>query len=437
MILGAGVTGLAAGMVSGLPVYEAEATPGGICSSYYMIPGSEERLHSAPPDCEAYRFEIGGGHWIFGGDSAVLSFINSLTATKEYIRESSVFLPDMNLFVPYPLQNNLASLPKDIAVTALRDLFGLAGQRSTIITMADWNRASFGATLCDVFFDPFHELYTAGLYARIAPQDSYKSPASITAALDGFVGISRPAGYNTRFVYPIDGLDALTHRMAKVADVKYDARVVAVDADSKEVMFANGRSARYDVVISTLPLNRLLGITNVRVTSVPDPSVSVLVLNIGAYRGPRCPSDQWVYVPRVPSGFHRVGFYSNVDPAFLPSSARAAGAKARVAIYVERAFTDQPSADKVKTFADEVVRQLQDWEWIGEPEVVDPTWIDVAYTWSWPGSTWRAEALRELERRSIFPLGRYGRWIFQGIADSIRDGFMAGAALAAASRPTI
>jgi len=61
IILGAGMTGLAAGYASGLPVYEAEEAPGGICSSYYVKPGSNKRLHKAPKDGEAYRFEIGGG----------------------------------------------------------------------------------------------------------------------------------------------------------------------------------------------------------------------------------------------------------------------------------------------------------------------------------------------------------------------------------------
>jgi hypothetical protein len=47
-------------------------------------------------------------------------------------------------------------------------------------------------------------------------------------------------------------------------------------------------------------------------------------------------------------------------------------------------------------------------------------------TWSWPGSRWRELALRKLEEHRIFQVGRYGRWIFQGIADSIRDGFILG-----------
>ncbi|RMG32517.1 MAG: protoporphyrinogen oxidase-like protein, partial [Methanobacteriota archaeon] len=72
---------------------------------------------------------------------------------------------------------------------------------------------------------------------------------------------------------------------------------------------------------------------------------------------------------------------------------------------------------------------LQAWQFIGQPEVVDPTWIEVAYTWAWPGSGWRGQALRVLEEHGIFQVGRYGRWVFQGIADSIRDGFIIGTAM--------
>ncbi len=52
-----------------------------------------------------------------------------------------------------------------------------------------------------------------------------------------------------------------------------------------------------------------------------------------------------------------------------------------------------------------------------------------AYTWSWPGSGWKQKALRQLEEQGIYQVGRYGRWVFQGIADSIRDGFLVGASL--------
>ena len=73
-----------------------------------------------------------------------------------------------------------------------------------------------------------------------------------------------------------------------------------------------------------------------------------------------------------------------------------------------------------------MVEELQAWGFIEDAEVVDPTWIDVAYTWWFPGSGWRAQAQRRLEELDIVTVGRYGRWIFQGIADSIRDGLVVG-----------
>jgi len=181
-----------------------------------------------------------------------------------------------------------------------------------------------------------------------------------------------------------------------------------------------------EALISTLPLNQMMAMTSLTVAAPPDPATSVLVLNVGARRGPSCPDDHWLYHPATRNGFHRVGCYSNVDRHFLPRSARERGD--RVSLYIERAFSSgsRPSEEETQAYAGDVVRELQEWGYILEAEVVDPTWIDVAYTWSWPGSTWKGLALKALEEHGIFQVGRYGRWIFQGIADSIRDGFFVG-----------
>ena len=120
-----------------------------------------------------------------------------------------------------------------------------------------------------------------------------------------------------------------------------------------------------------------------------------------------------------------MGFYSNVDDSFLPENG---DGKSRTSIYVETAYLpeNKPSADAIASFSDKVVEELTAWGFIDGAEVVHPTWVDAAYTWSWPASTWRGEALSALEGHGIYQIGRYGRWIFQGIADSIRDGFAAG-----------
>lgn len=425
-ILGAGMTGLAAGIASGLPVYEAAAEPGGICSSYYVRPGSQERLSAAPADGEAYHFELGGGHWVFGGDPAVLHFIRAATPVKTYQRRSSVFFAGQNLYVPYPLQNHLGYLGPEIAAQALQEMLSApTGQPQTMAAAFSQN---FGPTLTEHFFGPFHNLYTAGLWTRIAPQDGYKSPVNIALALQGAFGQTPPVGYNVTFIYPEAGLNTLAQCMAERCQVNYGNQVVRIHTGQKTVEFADGARLPYDALISTLPLNKMLTMTGLALTEPTDPYTSVLVLNIGAVRGPQCPTDHWLYNPDTQAGFHRVGFYSNVDSSFLPKSAQLSNN--RVSIYVERAYPggEQPATEAVQTYTAAVVKELQSWGFIGEVEVVDPTWIDVAYTWAWPNSRWRSQALKCLEDQHIFQVGRYGRWIFQGIADSIRDGFVVGGA---------
>jgi protoporphyrinogen oxidase len=430
LIVGAGMTGLAAGLASGLPVLEAAEGPGGICSSYYLGPGeTQPRPGGARDGC--YRFEIGGGHWIFGGDPAVLHFLERLVEMRRYERRSSVFFPDSGLYVPYPIQNNLRFLEREVAVRSLEEMASPGG---AVTTMQEWLESSFGPTLTERFFGPFHELYTAGLHRTIAPQDPYKSPVDLRLALRGAFQDAPAVGYNTTFLYPGDGLDEVARRMAARCRVEYGAAVTGFDVAAKELQLADGSRRPYDAVLSTLPLNRALAMADIRVDAPADPHTAVLVLNIGARRGAACPDDHWLYIPRSRAGFHRVGFYSNVDSSFLPG-----GAGDRVSIYVERAYpgdTARPTEPELEAYGREVVAELTAWGFIGEAEVVHPTWIDVAYTWSWPGSTWPRQALKALEAAGIHQVGRYGRWIFQGIADSVRDGFMAGSSFRPLDRPS-
>lgn len=429
-VLGAGMTGLGAAL-AGLPVYEAADHPGGICSSYYMRLGATERTPNAPDDGDAYRFELGGGHWIFGGDPAVLRLIRSIAPVRSYQRRSAVWLPAKKLLVPYPLQNHLRYLGPELATRCLREIIEGVSTRARASNMTDWLQANFGTTLCKLFFSPFHELYTAGLCKKIAPQDGYKSPFDLNLVLHGAFESSPAVGYNATFVYPEDGLNALAQRMAAYCDIRYGKCVTRIDTDEREIQFADGSTVGYETLVSTLPLNKMMDLTGLETQALANPSPSVLVVNIGAEKGPECPKEHWVYVPASEAGFHRVGFYSNVDRSFLPRSGESTSY--RVSIYVEKAFPEgcKPSAAETAAIGEKVVKELQSWQWIGSADVVDPTWIEVAYTWSWVGSTWKREALSLLESKGIYQVGRYGRWVFQGIADSIRDGLMTGAAMAA------
>lgn len=419
LILGAGVAGLSAGMNTGKQIYEANDFPGGICASYYM--NSNGRRFYYRNDEKAYRFEVGGGHWIFGADDSTLDFMDRLSCVKSYERRSAVYFPARDLYVPYPLQNHLSHLPEDIARRALDEIVK-SDHTKNVSTLADWLVLHFGKTLCELFFFPFHQLYTAGLFTKIEPQDRYKTPVDKEQIIKGFDENTSPVGYNAIFVYPERGLDDLMRKMAERCKVDYYKEVTEIDTKKRQILFEDGTATKYKALISTLPLNKVVKLTNLTVKEAEPPYTSVLVINIGAKKGSKCPDYHWLYIPKSKMRFHRIGFYSNVDSSFLPISSREDDDK--VSIYLEKAYLpeEKPEDEEIKRLCDDIVKELQSWKFINETEVIDPTWIEVAYTWSYPGSKWRERATKLLKQNDIHQIGRYGSWQFQGIAESMRNG---------------
>lgn len=423
IILGAGITGLSAGISSGFQIYESENFPGGICASYYLKPEGGTKHHKTQADEENYRFEIGGGHWIFGIDALLLSFLETFTTFKRYERQSSVYFPERKKYIPYPIQNHLSYFENSKATQILDEI--AARSRQDALTMDKWILQNFGPTLSEEFFFPFHKLYTAGLYQRIAPQDAYKSPIDLKAVIRGALDQPRAVGYNTEFIYPTRGLNVLTEKMADHCNIHFNKNAVEIDTEQKKVIFSDGTAEQYDKLISTIPLSKILELSKSKLSGT-DPHTSVLVLNIGADKGINYPSDNWLYIPQCDSGFHRVGFYSNVDPSFLPKSDRVK--KRKCSLYIERAFSPdkKPSADEIENYKLSVQHELQEWGFIESIDVIDATWIEFAYTWKWPHNNWREKAINELREKSIYQTGRYGKWKFQGIADSIKEGLLVG-----------
>ncbi|HEX4432870.1 MAG TPA: FAD-dependent oxidoreductase [Frankiaceae bacterium] len=420
-VVGGGVTGLAAGAVSGAPVFEQSDGPGGICRSYYMKAFSPDRTGRAPSDDEAYRFEVGGGHWIFGSDPAVLDVIRELVPLTEYQRRAAVYIGRLGKTVPYPLQAHVGLLGGDLGQRAGAEWRELQDESKEPTTLREWLQLSFGTTLCELFFFPFNDRYTAGLSDSIAPQDAYKSPAFTPTQSAG-----QSSGYNAGFRYPEGGLDRLAAALEARCDVRYGKRLSRIATQERLLVFDDGSEQPYETVLCTVALHEAIELAGLVVPETPDPHTSVLVLNIGAERGRECPDVHWQYEPDSRAGFHRIGFYSNVDAGFLPARYRATGGA--VSLYVERAYPagQRPSNEEIACYQREVVAELQERDYLGEVHVIDPSWVEVAYTWRYPGSGWRTQAIEALAAHGIHQVGRYGTWHFQGIADSIRDGYAAG-----------
>lgn len=414
VILGSGITGLCAGHRRRRTIYEGANVSGGLCASYYVASSNGRDTR------EAYRFEKGGGHWIFGDDKNLLRTVNILSSLKVYRRKASVYFPDLDLYIPYPLQNHLYLLPATIRKKIQAEI-KLSFRKESPITLKEWLVDNFGETLCKLFFFPFHDLYTGGLTSRITAQDLYKSPSNREVILQGIKGKTSKVGYNVSFAYPKNGLDHLIGQIESQCDIRYNKKAVSIDMAHKKLFFQDGSFQSYKKLISTIPLNELVRLCGLRKLKDSDPYTSVLVFNIGARRGIRCPEDHWVYVPNNKSGFYRIGFYSNVDVSFVPKNRQ----KDLVSLYVEKTFLpgERPNEIQTSKLARKIVEELRAWKYISEVEVVSPTWIDHAYTWRLPGSQWKEDSISILKENKIYSIGRYGAWKFQGILESMKDGY--------------
>ncbi len=360
IILGAGITGLAAAHKTGGTIYEMVSRAGGLCYSYYPKTG--------------YRFDYGGGHWIFGADKEVMDFIEQFANFKTYTRNAGVYI---NKIYPYPIQNYFP-----------------ATHISNSGTMKEWLATNFGVDLCSLFFYPFNDRYTAGLYNQVAPQDTHKNPIG-------------SQGYNTTFVYPTCGYADFIKTMAGRLNIHYNKKVVTIAPKQKRVIFLDGTIIEYDRLISTLPLNKMAQALDIKIDL---PYNSTMVLNIGATKGKNCPKEHWLYTPHSKAGFHRVGFYSNVDKSFAP--------KNRVALYVEWACLPGANGFDVT----KAIKELQSWGFIKRVDCFDSHKIDTAYTWQYPKNN-DVEYLKQvIKDLGITQIGRYGKWHFQGIAQSIKEG---------------
>jgi protoporphyrinogen oxidase len=423
-ILGAGVAGLAAGLATGFPILEASSRAGGICRSY------ERRLPATVAvdnQLAAYRFEVGGGHWIHTRYPVIRDFLASMTPVDMHIRNTAVYLPDFDRYVPYPLQEHLHHLPDTVAAR-IREERQSAGVPAGP-TMRDHFEQLFGPTLCGLFFHPFHELYTAGLYSAIAPQDPFKTPPPGDAP---YSQAPSSSGYNATFMYPRHGFNPMIDKLAGYTSIEFGREAVEIDPERKHISLRQGGIA-YTALISTVPLNAMQRMAGIATRNAADPHTSVLVINIGALRGPRCPDYHWIYFPHSASGFHRIGIYSNVSPSFIPVTT---DGRERASFYVECSYpSDSPPApEEIDRRCLAVVEEMRAMGYLIEPEIIDPSFVELAYTWRRPGSTWAEELMDELRKRSIFQTGRYAAWRGYGIADSIRDGFLQGRALAGLDR---
>ena len=314
--------------------------------------------------------------------------------------------------IDFPFQKNIHQLPKADFIDCLVDLYFKEDREAA--NFKEMLYAKFGRSISEKFLIPYNEkLYATDLAnLDVDAMGRFFPYADIDEIVANFRQ-SDNTSYNSTFTYPEGG--AIQYVKALEAGVDSDKlslneRVVGIDTDAK-VARTTQREIAYDVLISSMPMDKLL-----RLSGVPhDPDVfsynKVLVFNLGFDRkGPE--GVHWMYYPSRELAFYRVGFYDNIFGTD------------RMSMYVELGFPpDEEISDAdVISYRDRVLEdlkrvgvvdghQLVSWHSV----VLDPAYVHITQE----SVAAVVEAKAQLESKGIHSAGRYGSWTYCSIEDNI------------------
>ncbi|HSW46984.1 MAG TPA: NAD(P)-binding protein, partial [Phycisphaerae bacterium] len=326
-IIGAGLAGMSTSLFLKREhtVFEKLSEPGGLVRTTMR---------------DGFSFDQ-AGHWFH----ARLDWVKDLMARtlgKNWTwhrRDARIY--SHGVFTHYPFQINLGGLPRDVIIECL---MGLIEARYThwkgpVKNFEDFILRGMGKGVARHFMFPYNtklwclkprEMTTEWM-GRFVPEPQIEQ--ALRSALDPEA--AAVAGYNAGFHYPRKGgTGAISRAIAsQIRAPRCNAEIVKVNIRKRRLTLADGTVVPYEGIVSSMPLHKLMTITedapaNVRRATAALRWVAINVLHLGVtdYRSP----THWFYVPEKEHAFFRVGCYSNVCPNLAPPGC--------ASLYVEYSF---------------------------------------------------------------------------------------------------
>jgi len=407
VILGAGITGLSAGIELGdqAIILEKSDRPGGLVKTFnfngYWFDNVVHLLHFRNQGTESFIKNI-------CGDMLKLCAPEGWVETKEGTTR-------------YPLQLNLGGLNKRSAINCKNDFV----QREVNPNPSSYKEfllSTFGKAMCDLFFFPYNEKLWK------YPLDDMTSSGQVwnihqPSLWDILRGIAKPNrirnSYNSNGYYPQTliedkqrGMELLSQKLASgVKTIIYNQEVQLI---KDHCVFTWDNQYDYVNCLSTIPLPDLM-----RICLAPNELMNevsklkwVKVISIGlSVKGKRDDSfGHWHYYadPEVP--FTKVIYMTNFDRYNAPEE----GFGLLIEIPVSNIEISKVIADlrklKVLKAKDRII-DINSWE-------VNPAYV--IFTKETPGIV--AKCKEYLQDLGITTIGRYGNWEYSSMAENIKDG---------------
>jgi protoporphyrinogen oxidase len=415
LILGAGPTGLGAAFrlqelnETDWLVLDAERAAGGLASSFL--------------DDQGFTWDL-GGHVQFSHYRVFDDYMDRALGKDGWLhhqRESWIWMRDR--FIPYPFQYNLHRLPAAEQWECVRGLLEVS--RATPGPAGDfdeWVLATFGRGVAETFLRPYNfkvwahplELMNAHWVGdRVAVPDLAKVLEGICLQKDQVSW-----GPNSTFRFPKHGGTGAIWRSlsAQLGDqVRLGARVVAIDARRHEVTLETGETIGYDMLISSLPLDVLVGVLGR--SDLEDAAHDLLystthIVGVGLDGVPpeHLRTKCWMYFPESDCPFYRVTVFSNYSPNNTPRPGETWSLMAEVS---QSAY--KPVA--VGSLSADVLAGCRATGLTRASDPVLSVWTH-SLTRGYPiTSTGRDAALEQiqpaLEAAQIYSRGRFGAWRYE------------------------
>ena len=419
VIIGAGPTGLAAGYRlrelghTNFVMLEAREKVGGLASS-----------ETSP---NGFVYDI-GGHVLFSHYEYFDKLFDKLLG-DEYqllLRESWVWMCDR--FLPYPFQNNIKYLPREVALECLMGLIEAQREPLDLARFRNFEEliyGVFGKGIAKYFMMPYNFKVWAHPPAMMNKEwiGERVSVVDIARVLGNVVLDRDDAGWgpNSTFKYPRHGgTGGLFARMQPYVqdNLRLESPVAGVDIEAKEVLLRDGSRERYDMLLSTMPLDLLVqSMSSGEVPPVVREQAARLrhsgshIVGVGLEQ-PAPSKKCWMYYPEGSSPFYRVTYLSNYSPEVVPDASR------NYSLLAEISHSEFKPDDR-DTVIERTVQGMVNTQLLKDADradIVDTFLIERDYTYPTP-SLERDPALAVLhpwlESRDIYSRGRFGAWRYE------------------------
>jgi protoporphyrinogen oxidase len=341
--------------------------------------------------------------------------------------------------IRHPAQTNLYGLPTDVVQDCIVGFVKARYEEERPVeTYADWCHQGLGRAFSEEFTFRYTRKYWTIEAANMSTDwvGARMYPPRLEEVVRGALAPSTENHhYMQGFRYPRrGGFGAYLNAVSAGQEVHLGHDLASVDLRSGTLEFTGGQTARFETLVSSLPLPELVR----RIKDVPAHvaraaerlvCTSLVLVNVGLGRSDGFPDAHWMYSYDEDTLYSRINLPHRLSPYNAPEGC----GSIQVEVYHSR-YRPLPCDDVLGRTMDDLVRN-------GLVEKGDDVRVAQAQHIAYANVLFDLERARSLavvraylDEQGVICCGRYGEWAYLWTDDSIVSGWAA-AERAAAAQP--